>query len=67
MTWRRTLGFVDDESPVVDMATAQQRYLKLRDRPDRPICERRRLKQALEQARREMANRKNAHGRTRYL
>lgn len=53
MTWRQTLGFVDTDT-AIDFATVQKRYLKLRDRSDRQVCESRRLKQAVEAARSEL-------------
>lgn len=63
MTWRHTLGFVDDEA-AIDFATVQKRYLKLRDQPHRQVCESRRLKQAVEAARSELT-RQAAKRRTR--
>ena len=52
MTWRQTLGFVEDEP--ADFAAAQSRYRQLRNQPDRQVCESRRLKQAIEEAQREL-------------
>ncbi len=52
MTWRQTLGFVEDEA--TDFATVQRRYRDLRSQPHRQICESRRLKQAIEAAQREL-------------
>lgn len=53
MTWRHTLGFVDDDA-AIDFATVQKRYQKLLGQPDRQVCESRRLKQAVEAARSEL-------------
>ncbi len=52
MSWRQTLGFVDDET--TDFTTVQHRYRQLREQPDRRICESRRLKQAMEAAQHEL-------------
>jgi hypothetical protein len=65
MTWRRTLGFVDDDG-AIDFATVQKRYKTLRDQPDRQVCESRRLKQAVEAARSELT-RTSIHRRMRQL
>jgi chromosome segregation ATPase len=63
MTWRQTLGFVDEDA-AIDFATVHQRYLKLRQQRDRHVCESRRLKQAVEAARSELT-RQAAKRRTR--
>lgn len=55
MTWRQALGFVADAP--IDLAAVQARYVSLRERADRQVCERRRLKQAVEDARRELTTR----------
>jgi hypothetical protein len=55
MTWRQILGFIDESA--LDLSAVQTRYQKLRTEREYEVCERRRLKQAVEAARRELTQR----------